>query len=120
YHAELVGQAVAAGKAVFSEWPLGTSLAQAQAMRDAARAAGVATSIGLQTRAAPAFAHARQLVKEGYLGRVLSASMIGSGILWGESMNEAYAYTLDPATGAAMLDVPFAHSIDGLLHLLDA
>jgi len=112
-HAALVGQAVDAGKAVFSEWPLGTSLAEAQAMRDRARAAGVATSIGLQTRAAPAFAHARQLVKDGYVGQVLSASMIGSGIIWGEAMNEAYAYTLDPATGAAMLNVPFAHSIDG-------
>ena len=119
-HAALVGQAVDAGKAVFSEWPLGTSLAEAQAMRDRARAAGVATSIGLQTRAAPAFAHARQLVKDGYVGQVLSASMIGSGIIWGEAMNEAYAYTLDPATGAAMLNVPFAHSIDGLLHVLDA
>lgn len=119
-HAELVGQAVAAGKAVFSEWPLGTSLAQAETMRDLARAAGVATSIGLQTRAAPAFVHARQLLKDGYMGKVLSATMIGSGIIWGEAMNEAYAYTLDPAIGAAMLNVPFAHSIDGLLHVLGA
>ncbi|WP_020655521.1 Gfo/Idh/MocA family protein [Massilia niastensis] len=119
-HAELVGQAIAAGKAVFSEWPLGTSLAEAESMRDLARAAGVATSIGLQTRAAPAFAHARHLVRDGYVGRVLSASMIGSGILWGEAVNEGYVYTLDPANGAAMLNVPFAHSIDGLLHVLGA
>ena len=119
-HAELVGQAIAAGKAVFSEWPLGASLAEAESMRALAKAAGVATSIGLQTRSAPAFAHARQLLAQGYVGRVLSASMIGSGIIWGEAMNEAYAYTLDPANGAAMLNVPFAHSIDGLLHVLDA
>ena len=46
--------------------------------------------------------------------------MIGSGILWGEAMSEAYAYTLDPANGAAMLEVPFAHSIDGMLHALDS
>jgi predicted dehydrogenase len=120
HHAELVGQAIAAGKAVFSEWPLGTTLAQAQDMRDLAQAAGVTTSIGLQTRAAPAFAHARQLVRDGYVGKVLSASIIGSGIIWGEAMNEGYIYTLDPANGAAMLNVPFAHSIDGLLHVLDA
>ena len=118
-HAQLVGQAVAAGKAVFSEWPLGTGLQEAEAMRDLARQAGVRTAIGLQTRAAPAFVEARRLVKDGYLGRVLSASVIGSGIIWGEAMNEAYAYTLDPANGAAMLNVPFAHSIDGLLHLMD-
>jgi predicted dehydrogenase len=119
-HASLVSQAIAAGKAVFSEWPLGTNLAEAQSMRDLARAAGVTTSIGLQTRAAPAFAHARQLLKDGYVGQVLSASMIGSGIIWGEAMNEGYVYTLDPANGAAMLNVPFAHSIDGLLHVLGA
>jgi predicted dehydrogenase len=119
-HAELVSQAVTTGKAVFSEWPLGTSLAEAETMRDLARAAGVTTSIGLQTRAAPAFAHARQLLKDGYVGQVLSASMIGSGIIWGEAMNEGYVYTLDPANGAAMLNVPFAHSIDGLLHVLGA
>jgi predicted dehydrogenase len=119
-HATLVGEAVAAGKAVFSEWPLGASLAEAESMRDQARAAGVATSIGLQTRAAPAFIHARQLLKDGYVGKVLSASLIGSGILWGEAMNEGYLYTLDPANGAAMMNVPFAHSIDGLLHVLGA
>ncbi|MFQ2588407.1 Gfo/Idh/MocA family protein [Aeromonas caviae] len=119
HHADLVGQAIAAGKAVFSEWPLGTSLTQAREMRDLAQAAGVTTSIGLQTRAASAFAHARLLVRDGYVGEVLSASMIGSGIIWGEAMNEGYVYTLDPANGAAMLNVPFAHSIDGLLHVLD-
>lgn len=118
YHAELVSQAIAAGKAVFSEWPLGTSLAEAESMRNLANAAGVATSIGLQTRAAPAFAHARQLVAQGYVGEVLSASMIGSGIIWGDAINEGYVYTLDPANGAAMLNVPFAHSVDGLLHVL--
>lgn len=120
FHAELVGQAIAAGKAVFSEWPLGASLAEAESMRALAKAAGVATSIGLQTRSAPAFAHARQLVAQGYVGQVLSATMIGSGIIWGEAINQGYAYTLDPANGAAMLNVPFAHSIDGLLHVLDA
>lgn len=119
-HLELVSLAIAAGKAVFSEWPLGTSLAEAEAMRELAHSAGVATSIGLQTRAAPAFVHARALVKSGYVGKVLSATMVGSGIIWGEAMNQMYAYTLDPSIGAAMLNVPFAHSIDGLLHVLDA
>ena len=119
-HRELVTQAVLAGKPVFSEWPLGMSLAEAQALRDLARSKGVATSIGLQTRASPAFAYLRELVREGYVGDVLSATMIGSGIIWGEAMSDSYAYTLARANGAAMLNVPFAHSIDGLLHVLDA
>lgn len=119
-HARLVTLAIEAGKAVFSEWPLGTDLAQTQALRDLAHAKGVATSIGLQTRASPAFAFARDLVSDGYVGKVLSATMIGSGILWADEMSERYAYTLDRRNGAAMLNVPFAHSMDGLLHVLDS
>jgi len=118
-HFELISQAIAAGKAIFSEWPLGVDLAEAQQLSDLAEAKGLATSIGLQTRSAPAFAYARALINEGYVGEVLSASMIGSGILWGEAMSERYAYTLDRKNGAAMLNVPFAHSIDGLLNVLD-
>ncbi len=119
-HKELVTKAIAAGKAVFSEWPLGMNLADAVAMRDFARSKGVATTIGLQTRAAPPFAYARDLIRDGYLGEVLSATQIGSGIVWGEAMSSSFAYTLDRAAGAAMLNVPFAHSIDALLYALDS
>lgn len=117
-HRDLVAKAAAAGKAVFSEWPLGTSLAEASAMRDLAARHGVRTAIGLQTRAIPAFAYLRDLLAEDYVGKPLSATMIGSGIVWGETLSEGFAYTLDPASGAAMLNVPFAHSLDGLLYAL--
>lgn len=119
-HRDLVTRAIEAGKAVFSEWPLGTDLAEATALRDLAAAKGVRTAIGLQTRAIPAFAYVRDLVRDGYIGTPLSATMIGSGIVWGETLSVGFAYTLDPNSGAAMLNVPFAHSIDGLLHALDS
>ncbi|KQZ69191.1 oxidoreductase [Rhodanobacter sp. Root561] len=119
-HRQLVTSAIEAGKAVFSEWPLATDLAQARALRDLAREKGIATFIGLQTRASPVFVHARNLVKDGYVGKVLSATVVGSGILWGEEISERFAYTLDRRNGASMLNVPFAHSIDGLLHVLDS
>jgi predicted dehydrogenase len=118
-HRELISQAISAGKAIFSEWPLGIDLAEAENLQELASLEGVSTSIGLQTRGAPAFAFARALVREGYVGEVLSATMLGSGILWGESMSERFAYTLEPANGAGMLNVPFAHSIDALLYVLD-
>lgn len=119
-HKELVAKAIEAGKAVFCEWPLGMNLADAAAMRDLARSRDVATTIGLQTRAAPPFAYARDLIRNGYVGEVLSATQIGSGIVWGEAMSSSFAYTLDRTNGAAMLNVPFAHSIDALLHALDS
>jgi predicted dehydrogenase len=119
-HRDLVTQAIEAGKAVFSEWPLGMNLADATAMRDAARTRGVATTIGLQTRAVPAVAYMRDLIREGYVGEVLSATMIGSGITLGETMSDTFAYTLDPAKGVGLQNVVFAHSIDGLLSVLDS
>ena len=118
-HKELVLNALTAGKAVFCEWPLGVILQDAVELRDLAMAKRVTTSIGLQTRSAPAFAYLRDLVSEGFAGDVLSASMIGSGILWGATLPEAFTYTLDRTNGAAMHNVPFGHSIDGLLHALD-
>jgi predicted dehydrogenase len=50
------------------------------AMLDLARIKQVTTTMGLQTRATPAFAYLRDLVRGGFVGEVLSASMIGSGI----------------------------------------
>jgi predicted dehydrogenase len=119
-HKELVTKALEAGKAVFCEWPLGVDLNEAEELRDLASARGLKTAIGLQARSAPTFAYVRDLVADGYLGDVTSVSLIGSGIVWGDSMPESFAYTLDPAAGASMLHVPFAHSIDAMLHAVGA
>ncbi len=118
-HKEIVLSALQAGKAVLCEWPLAMNLPDAVAMRDCARAMRATTAVGLQTRATPVFAFLRDLVAEGYVGDVLSVSMIGSGIVWGATLPESFIYTLDRASGAAMHNVAFAHSIDGLLHALD-
>lgn len=113
-HLQLVTAALEAGKSVFSEWPLGMNLRDAQAMSELAGVRGVSTMIGLQTRANPAIRHIRKLIGEGYVGEVLSASVIGSGITWGEELEDAFRYTLNPSNGASMLHVPFAHTMDAL------
>lgn len=113
-HLQLVTAALEAGKSVFSEWPLGMNLRDAEAMTSLATAKGVSTMIGLQARANPTISHMKKLVSEGYVGEVLSASVIGSGISWGEEIEEAFKYTLKPSNGASMLHVPFAHTIDAL------
>ncbi|MBY3173123.1 Gfo/Idh/MocA family oxidoreductase [Rhizobium leguminosarum] len=119
-HLQLVTAAVGAGKSVFSEWPLGMNLRDGEAMNKLAAAKGVSTMIGLQTRANPAIRHIRKLVGDGYVGEVFSASVIGSGITWGEELEEAFRYTLDPSKGASMLHVPFAHTLDALVFALDS
>ena len=64
-HRAIVLAAIAAGKHVYCEWPLGRDLAEAQEMADATRAAGVHACIGLQGLNSWAVRHAASLVKDG-------------------------------------------------------
>jgi predicted dehydrogenase len=117
YHAELVGHATAAGKRVLCEWPLGNGTAQAETMA-AAAADGPGAWVGLQARACPTLLLLRELIAAGDIGEVLSTTMVSVGELWGAVVPPGQEYTLDPATGASMLTIPFGHAVDALSHTL--
>ncbi|WP_340317379.1 Gfo/Idh/MocA family protein [Rhizorhabdus argentea] len=117
-HFEIVMAALQKGKAVYCEWPLGNSVAEAELMAETARKAGVRNFVGLQARSSPLINYVRDLVAEGYVGEVLSTSMIASGINWGAVVDQRDAYTQNPANGATMLTIPFGHSIDALCYCL--
>ena len=74
-HHEMVMAALAAGKHVFCEWPLGANLEQAQEMASLARSKGVTNMVGLQARGAPAILHLKELISQGYVGEVLACNM---------------------------------------------
>ncbi|WP_343068592.1 Gfo/Idh/MocA family oxidoreductase [Brachybacterium halotolerans] len=72
-HREIALAALAAGKHVLCEKPLANSVAEAEEMADAARAAsvrGVRSLCGFSYRRTPALAYARQLVAEGFVGEI--------------------------------------------------
>jgi predicted dehydrogenase len=72
-HAEIAIAALAAGKHVLCEKPLGNSLAQASAMAEAARSAravGARSMIGFNYRRVPALALAAELIREGRVGEI--------------------------------------------------
>jgi predicted dehydrogenase len=72
-HAEIAIAALEAGKHVLCEKPLANTVAEAEAMADAAAKAaerGVFAMVGFTYRRVPATAFARQLVAEGRIGRV--------------------------------------------------
>src|SRR2546425_11244488 len=54
HHRALVSAALAAGKAVYCEWPLGRDLDDARAMAALATKQGLRTGVGLQARQPPA------------------------------------------------------------------
>jgi len=118
YHLELVMAALEAGKMVYCEWPLGNGLQEAETMAGLAARKKVHTAVGLQARAAPAVNFVRDLVKEGYVGEVLSTTLIGTGMNWGPYVDAPNAYTFDRKNGATLLTIPMGHTIDALCYAL--
>lgn len=118
-HKELVAHAIRAGKPVYCEWPLGRSLAEAEEMADAAAAANIPAFVGLQARSAPAVRYLRDLVMEGFVGDVISTSVLGcGGFPWGGSAITGIAYVLDQNSGGTMLTIPFGHMVDSFCWIL--
>src|SRR5213083_1489818 len=114
-HRELVSAALDAGKAVYCEWPLGRDLDEARAMAALAAEQRVYTVVGLQARQAPAIQFVQQLLSDGYVGEVLSTTMVGLSVP-GEVVVQANAYMLDETSGANLLTIAVGHSLDLLNH----
>ena len=89
-HRAIAEAAFARGKPVFCEKPLGASLADSQAMVEAAEKAGVVNLVGFNYIRTPATQFAKQLIEDGAIGRVT----------WfrGEHTEDCLADPLAPAT----------------------
>src|SRR5881296_4695742 len=118
YHFELATAALSAGKAVYCEWPLGNGLREAEKLAALAKKKGVLAVAGLQARAAPSVLYVRDLVRQGYVGEVLSTTLIGSGMGWGPTVELYNAYLNDRKNGATMLSIALGHAADALCHCL--
>ena len=104
-HVPMIEAACAAGKAVFSEKPIGGKPEQTVAAFRAAEAAGTHTGVGYNYLWAPLLLHARELIASGELGEITHyrgrfLSMYGSdelGLLtWRFMMDQAgYGVTSD-------------------------
>jgi predicted dehydrogenase len=112
-HYLLAKNALEAGKHVYCEWPLGANLSEAEELAALARKMKVRTMVGLQRRASPAYLRMRELVKEGYVGKVLSVNMtqMGSGVL---TRTSDRTWQRNVTLGANTLTITFGHAIDAL------
>ncbi len=75
------------------------------------------TIVGLQARQAPAIEFVRDLLRDGYVGDVLSTTMIGVSVP-GDVVVQPNVYMLDANNGANLLTVAVGHSLDTLNHVL--
>src|SRR5438128_2928840 len=115
-HYRPVTAAIEAGKHVYCEWPLGRDTDEAVRLLEAADRRGIRHAVGLQGQMSPAINYARDLIADGYVGRVLTATMIGCAPNWGATIDRAYQ--ADRANGATLLTITGGHQIDALCHCL--
>ena len=118
HHLELATAALDAGKAVYCEWPLGNGLKEAETLAALAKKKGVLAVAGLQARFAPPVAYVRDLIRQGYVGEVLSTTLIGSGMGWGPTVEPYNVYMNDNKNGATMLAIAVGHVADALCYCL--
>ncbi|MDC0034982.1 Gfo/Idh/MocA family oxidoreductase [Chloroflexi bacterium] len=112
-HYELAMDVLKSGQNIYTEWPLGANLKEAEELTALAKEKKLLTMVGLQSRAAPIFMYLRDLIRENYIGEVLSASLrqFSSGVL---SRPPGRTWQKDVELGATTLTIPFGHSIDAL------
>src|SRR6478609_3628801 len=120
-HAEIAIAALSAGKHVLVEKPLANTLAEAEAMAEAARTAreeGVQSMIGFNYRRVPALALARELIAEGRLGAVrhVRAAYLQDWLVDPDAPM-TWRLNKDTAGSGALGDIA-SHAIDQVLFLL--
>ena len=116
-HHQVTMDALEAGKHVYTEWPLGANLQEAEEMAELAKVRGVHTRVGLQSRVSPTFQRIRELVEEGYVGELLACHMVhiaGGGFEGPSDLLWHY----DRNLGRNTMTVAFGHAIDIFCHCL--
>ena len=115
-HYQLTMDSINAGKHVYTEWPLGRNLAEAEEMASLAREKRVQTIVGLQIKNDPIFLWFKDLVANGYLGELttIRLSDMASGAL---ARSSTRTWQSDRDLGATTLTLAAAHDLDLLVSL---
>jgi len=112
-HYEPTKAALEAGKHVYTEWPLGRTTAEAEALAALARAKGLQTAVGLQSRVSPTLMYMKEQIEAGYVGEVLSchATAMRDGPL---ARPSSRTWQREARLGANTLTIATGHAIDAL------
>ncbi len=116
-HYDLTKAALEAGKHVYTEWPLGANLREAEELTALANRQGVRTIIGLQGRQDPGANYIKELVASGYIGEVLTANVT---LFRGGALQRPMSRTWqrDKTKGATTLTIMGGHTIDTFRYCL--
>jgi predicted dehydrogenase len=117
-HEEAIRAAVAAGKDVYCEWPLTPKAETTAELVELARKARVKTIVGLQRRFAPAFRYLRDLVADGYVGKLRSVKIQVSTPAFGNPLPEALRWSVFPENFMDVTSIFGAHLLDPLFSVV--
>ncbi|WP_159920125.1 MULTISPECIES: Gfo/Idh/MocA family protein [Nocardia] len=117
-HAAVVRAALAAGKHVVCEWPMGTSAAESAELTAAAVAADVVHTVVLQGYHSPSVNYVKDLLATGRIGAVSAVTIVAAGDPFGGgSIRPELAWSADPAKGSGLLTIMAGHVLGVLEHL---
>jgi len=112
-HFEPTVDALGGGKHVYTEWPLGANVGEAEQMVSLAKKQNTKTIVGLPGRLAPGHRLAKELIENGYVGRMLHCSLVqltaGS-----PDRPSSFSWQAVPGCGHSALTLPFGHAIDAV------
>ncbi|GAA2389609.1 Gfo/Idh/MocA family oxidoreductase [Dactylosporangium salmoneum] len=111
-HAELAALAIADGRHVICEKPLALTVAQAEAVTEAAAAAGLTALVGTEFRWDPAVEAVRAALAAGLVGRPHTATVIRSYPILAAADAGAPGWWFDPARGGGWLRANGTHLLD--------
>jgi predicted dehydrogenase len=113
-HHQMTLDSFAAGKHVLCEKPMAMNLAEANSMADAWRASGKTGMIDHEFRYVPARHYFHDLVKDGYLGKLLFAQVSSFTHILGAKGGRPHGWLFEAETGGGFLGALGSHSIDSI------
>jgi predicted dehydrogenase len=116
-HLETTRAAAQAGKHVFLDKPIANTIADARAITDACRRAGVMLALGYQRRRENHFRWIRRQIDDGVFGRLVNAEANISRDRLGKIDLTSWRYTAEGMPGGVMLQIGI-HYTDVLEYLI--
>ncbi|PSR70275.1 gfo/Idh/MocA family oxidoreductase [Nocardia sp. MDA0666] len=109
-HAAVIRAALAAGKHVVSEWPLGIDADEAGELTEAATDAGVVHAVVLQGHHSPSARFVADLLAADRIGALESVALVAEGAPWGGNrIWPNLVFGLDPSEGTDILTIMAGH-----------
>lgn len=110
-HYDVLLPAVKAGKSVYTELPLASTMAQMQELVDLAEEKGIKTIFGSQGQAHPAVHLVKKMIAEDKIGKPLSTTLIAtSGLPLDKPLPVAFKMLAERKAGGNFATIWFLHS----------